>query len=155
MISQRVELNDGALFHAVPSVSQRHIRHEAFERSPDVRGPATADAGRWANERLKVRLPYVEQIFEVGDQLQRAELLYRDRHQVEIRLRLRKVRIVVEHLAPVIDAFDAPAVNAGLLEHQVSASAMAIEQRNRLPLTRLSVILRSARVAVREQKLVV
>src|SRR5688572_1124935 len=110
-----------------PAIADCDVRHETFERSPYVGGPATAHRGRGPNERLIFRLPHVEKILEVGDDLERPELPHGNRHRIEIRLRFGEIRVVIQHLSAVVDPFNAEPIHTGTIDHQVATQPVTIE----------------------------
>ncbi len=136
-----------------PPIAQRHVRHEPFHRRPDVRRPAAADARRRTHHRIEVRLTHVEQILEVRDDLHPSELAHGDRHDIEIRLRPRPIRIVVERLSVIPDALDAAAIDALALEHQITTDVLARNEWNVLAHAGHRVRAASLRVAVGPEEL--
>src|SRR5688500_855749 len=138
----------------LPSETHGHVGHEAFERSPHIGSPAATHSGSGPHQRLISRLTHVEKIFEVGDDFHRPELPHCDRHRVDVRFRSAAVRVVIQHLRSVVDAFDADPIGLRLLQHQVGTDSMAIEKRHRLPATGFGVSPRATPIAVSKQKLV-
>src|SRR5689334_15140596 len=128
MARVRTELNRKS-----PAIPHGNVRHEPFERRPDVSCPPPARRRRRPNQRVRCRLPDVQEILEIRDSLEASELPDDDRHRVDVWLRLASKWVVVERLFSVPGAFDTGAILTRLLEHEITAEVVARSHRDRLP----------------------
>jgi hypothetical protein len=77
---------------------------------------------------MRISLSHIQEILEIRNDFERTKLAGANRHDIHVRFRLVTVRIVSEILNPVPGSFDSHSIDAGLLEHQITAESVTWNQ---------------------------